>query len=126
MALTTGEFHTITISASSAAAWSLLGTYPDMPAKLVETQAQSLSIVVYCVDAPTGQLAFEGGQVVGLVDSVLASVSAPLSTTTVTDTASGVTEWGEDGSGDVWVYSSLGTLTRYDAAEVAVLKAWLP
>ena len=127
MALTTGEFHTITITPSSAAAWSLLGTFPAMSSFLVEAQVNTTAFVVYCIDAPTGELAYEGGAVVGLVDSVLSSVSAALATITVTDAVGNVTEWGEDGSGDVWVYSSAsGVLTRYDAVEAAALKAWLP
>lgn len=128
MALTTGEFHTITISASSAAAWSLYTPpYPDLPGTIVDAQVNTTSLVVYCVDAPTGQLAFEGGQVTGLLDAVLASVSAALTKYTLTDTASNVTVWGDGGGGDVWVYSSAtGFLTRYSATEVTNLKAFLP
>ena len=127
MALTTGEFHTITILPSSGAPWSLLTSFPAMSSFLVDAQVNGTSFVVYCIDAPTGELAYEGGAVIGLVDSVLNSVSAALSTITVTDAVGNVTEWGEDGSGDVWVYSSAsGVLTRYDAAEAAALKAWLP
>lgn len=128
MALTTGEFHTITVLPTSAAAWgAYTPPFPVLPGTIVDASANGTSLVVYCIDAPTGTLAFEGGQVVGLLDAVLNTVSAALTKTSFTDTASSVTEWGDDGSGDVWVYSSAtGVLARYDAAEVTTLKAFLP
>lgn len=128
MALTTGEFHTITVLPTSGAAWSLYTPpFPDLPGTIVEASALGTSLVVYCIDAPTGNLAFEGGQVTGLVDAVLASVSAALARTTFTSTSGALSIWGEDGSGDVWVYTSAtGILARYDAAEAAALRAFLP
>ena len=128
MALTSGEFHTITILPSSGAAWTLYTPpYPSLPSTIVDAQVNGTSFVVYCIDAATGWLAFQGGQVVGLLDAVLNTVSAALTKTSFTDTASNVSVWGEDGSGDVWVYtSSSGILQRYDAAEVTALKAFLP
>lgn len=127
MPLVTGEFHLVSILPSTDPAWAALLAFQSLPPQIVEHQVNGTTFMVFCVDAPTGALAFDGDQVIGLVDSVLAAVSAPQSRLTVTDTGSFSTEWGTDGAGPVWVYSpAAGVLVKYDGAEVAALKAWLP
>lgn len=127
MPLTTGEFHTITILPSTAAAWGLLATTPSLPSAVMERVVDGANFNVYCINAGTGSLAFEGGQVFGLVDSVLNSVSAALSKQTVTADDGNVTEWGVDGSGIVSTYDTTsGIMRAYSVPEMAALKAWLP
>lgn len=127
MALTSGEFHTITILPSNDAAWGALGTKPSLPSTIMERVVDGANFNVYCIDAPTGSLAFEGGQVFGLVNSVLNTVSAPLSDLTVTADDGNVTRWGVDGSGIVSTYDTTsGIMRAYSVPEMAALKAWLP
>lgn len=127
MALTTGEFHTITIQPSTSAAWGLLSPPPTMPPTMMERMIDGANVNVYCINAATGSLAFEGGQVFGLVDSVLNSVSAALSKLTVAADDASVVEWCKDGSGIVSTYDTTsGIFKAYSVPEVAALKAFLP
>ena len=128
MALTTGEFHTITLRPSTAAEWlALASPRPDLPPAITDALVTGANLDVFCVDAPTGSLAFEGGSVVGLVDSVLSSVSAPLSQLIHMANDGSYIIYGVNAGGAVSVYEpSLGILRAYTGPAIAALKAWLP
>lgn len=127
MALTTGEFHEISLLPSTNAAWAALATTPSLPAYILDRVIDGATFIVYCIDAPTGWLAFDGGAVVGILDSVCNAVGAALSKQAFTATGGSAVTYTQDGSGAVYAYfAASGVLLPYTAPDVAAFKAWLP
>lgn len=127
MALTTGEFQEITILPLSDPAWALLPAQPDLPSEVVDAIVNSTTLFAYVVDAATGQLALNGTQVTGLVDSVLSVVGAPLPNYPLSSPSGGTTVWGDVGGGDVYVYNpATGTLIFYPSTTISSFKTFLP
>lgn len=128
MALTTGKFHQIVIRPSTATQWLSASPVPVMPAAAVAAQAAGSTVIVYCIDAPTGWLVFLGtDQVSGLVDALLSSVSAALSDYDLPSVELGDIKWAKDGAGGLYSFSpSLLRLESYTTLNASGLKTFLP
>lgn len=124
--LTTGNFYEVDFHPSTDASWAALGSFPNVPASIMQAVVTGATRVVYVIDSALGQFAFEGGSAIGFDDSVLSATSAAL-TDLVTTADDGYT-WTNalDSGGDWWIYDvNAGVLRKFDVAEKNALQAFL-
>lgn len=125
--LVTGNWYEATFYNTNNAAWAALGVRPAIPFGLIDAIVNGTSTLIYVTSSVTGTFAFEAGTATAFDDTLLTVAPAALASFSFTDTNAVSTEYCQTAGGDIYMYdTSSGLVKKYDAAEVALFKAWMP